>query len=577
VSLRGRTVLVALAVAAVALMLPLAASAHAYLVKTVPSASGVVSSPPPNVSLTFDEAVEPRFASISVTDAAGHQVTSGPLHRAAGDPDTLVVPLKKVPEGWYLVYWRAISVDGHPVRGFFTFAVGPNPGPAPQFPVPSISETAATPTLVAARWVVFISVMSAIGLLVFRLLLARPLVRRQRDASLRRVSLGFAVAATVGLLAIPVYLLLATAEFALRSAFAIGDLVPLFDKSDFGRGYLDLELCFALFVAAAGVALWVDRPDREHRSIAELLATLGALVAAAAVLVVPGAAGHAAQTAPRGVSLALDWLHLISGSIWLGGLAGLLLLAWSLPAGRRVPGLGIVVPRFSNVALVSVLVLLGTGIWATVNHMPVLSALWTTSYGKVILIKIALLALAVLLAAFNLVRTKPRLVAARRRPDLGPPAARLLRRLVAGETIVLAAAVLAAAILTSLAPPPPALAQEGGALARVGPGVVSTVVHQGPYTLRLRVSPNRAAAPNTFTAEITRNGVPVRGADVILTFEMLDMEMGNQEYRLTEVKPGVYARASPALVMVGHWGLAFQVTPKGGAPVQVLVVDRAAG
>jgi copper transport protein len=102
--------------------------------------------------------------------------------------------------------------------------------------------------------------------------------------------------------------------------------------------------------------------------------------------------------------------------------------------------------------------------------MPVLSALWTTSYGKVILIKIALLALAVLLAAFNLVRTKPRLVAARTRPDLGPPAARLLRRLVAGETIVLTAAVLAAAILTSLAPPPPALAQEGGALARVGPG-----------------------------------------------------------------------------------------------------------
>jgi hypothetical protein len=53
--------------------------------------------------------------------------------------------------------------------------------------------------------------------------------------------------------------------------------------------------------------------------------------------------------------------------------------------------------------------------------------------------------------------------------------------------------------------------------------------------------------------------------------------MGNQEYRLTEVKPGVYSRASPALVMVGHWGLAFQVTPKGGAPVQALVVDRAAG
>ena len=36
------------------------------------------------------------------------------------------MPLKKgVPQGWYLVFWRVISVDGHPVRGAFTFAVGP--------------------------------------------------------------------------------------------------------------------------------------------------------------------------------------------------------------------------------------------------------------------------------------------------------------------------------------------------------------------------------------------------------------------------------------------------------------------
>ena len=93
---------------------------------------------PPTVQLTFDEAVEPRFAIISVTDAAGAQETTGPRRRSPSDPDTLVVPLRPhLPEGWYLIYWRAISVDGHPVQGAFTYAVGPNPGPAPQFPVPS--------------------------------------------------------------------------------------------------------------------------------------------------------------------------------------------------------------------------------------------------------------------------------------------------------------------------------------------------------------------------------------------------------------------------------------------------------
>ena len=58
---------------------------------------------------------------------------------------------------------------------------------------------------------------------------------------------------------------------------------------------------------------------------------------------------------------------------------------------------------------------------------------------------------------------------------------------------------------------------------------------------------------------------------------MLDMEMGKQAYQLTEIEPGVYAQAAPALVMVGHWGLAFDVTPKGGQPFSVLIVDQATG
>ena len=70
-----------------------------------------------------------------------------------GAPQTLVERLQKLPPGWYLVIWRVISADGHPVRGAFTFAVGPTPGPAPQFVIPSLSETAATPGLVGLRFV----------------------------------------------------------------------------------------------------------------------------------------------------------------------------------------------------------------------------------------------------------------------------------------------------------------------------------------------------------------------------------------------------------------------------------------
>jgi copper transport protein len=106
---------------------------------------------------------------------------------------------------------------------------------------------------------------------------------------------------------------------------------------------------------------------------------------------------------------------------------------------------------------------------------------------------------------------------------------------------------------------------------------VTSVVRRNGYTFAFGVAPNKAAVPNRFTVDITRGGKPLTGADVVLTFEMLDMEMGQQAYRLAETSPGVYAHAAPALVMVGHWGLSFEVTPKGGAPFTVLLVDRANG
>jgi copper transport protein len=576
-SRRGRIVVV-LAAAAVALAAPGLASAHAYLIRTVPAASVVLDRPPPTIQLTYDEAVEPRFAIISVTNPAGQQETTGPVRRSPGNPDTLVVPLRPgLPEGWDLIYWRAISVDGHPVQGAFTYAVGPNPGPAPQFRVPSIAASATSAQLLIARWAMFLSVMVAIGLFAFRLAIARPLVRRVPGASLRAVSIAFLVASGIGVVAIPVYLDVAIANDSLRSVFDLTALVPLFRVTAFGRAYTDMALCFALFCLAAWIALWLDRPGREGRSIAELVSVTGAVAAGAATLIIPGAAGHAAQTSPRGFSLLFDWLHLASGSLWLGGLVGLLVLWAAVRPDWRVAALAAVVPRFSNVAFASVLVLLGTGTGATIFHIPALNALWETGYGVAILVKIAILVVAAIIASGNLLRTKPRLLAAGQRPELGPPAARLLRLLVGSEAILVAGAVFAAAVLSSLAPPPPAFALQNSAVAQVGPGRVARTVQRDGYTLEVLVSPNRAAAPDSFALRITRDGQPVRGATVTLTFNHLEMQMPQQEYQLTETQPGVYSLAAPALIMVGKWGLSFQITPKSGPPVTALIVDQAKG
>jgi copper transport protein len=190
-----------------------------------------------------------------------------------------------------------------------------------------------------------------------------------------------------------------------------------------------------------------------------------------------------------------------------------------------------------------------------------------------LLVKIGLLAAALCLASVNLLRTKPQLA----RPEVGSGTATLLRRLVTGETILVAAAVFAAAVLSSLAPPSKALAAVGGAAARVGRGPVVHTVKKNGYTFDFTISPNKAAIPNSFAVKVTRNGQPVRHADVVVTVEMLDMLMTNQAYRMSETTPGVYSHAAPALVMVGHWGLSFNVAPRGQAPFNVLLVDKAEG
>jgi copper transport protein len=553
-----------------ALVLPGSAWAHAALLKTSPSASVTVNTPPTQVALTYSEAVEPRFAIVSVTDAAGKQQTSGPPTRSRVDPDELDVPLAPhLRQGWYLVFWRVISEDGHPVRGAFTFAVGPNPGPAPAFVIPSLSETAVTTPLIALRWLVFFSAMAAVGLLALRVSIARPLLTERP----RALATAFWAAIVVALVAAPLYVLQATAQFTLRSVWDVGTLVPLMEQSAFGRAWLRFELLLVLFAVAGGLAIWLDRGANRVRSIAELVSLAGATLAAAAVVLLPGVAGHAAQTDPRALSVVLDWLHVGSGSLWVGGLIGLLVLWRSIPAVRRTAALVVCVPRFSNVAFVSVVLLLGSGVTASVIHLPTLDTLWSTRYGDWILVKAGLLLAAICLAALNLLRTRPALL----RPEPAPSAAILLRRLVAGETLLVAAAVAAAAILSSLPPPPKAIAGIAAPSAHTGPGPVSATLARNGYSFRVRIAPNRAAVPNDFSVEVTRHGRPVRGADVTLRFDMLDMEMQSLEYRLPETRPGVYERSEPTLVMVGRWGLTVTVTPTRGAAASVVLLDKAGG
>ena len=504
----------ALAAALAALVAPAAAAAHPALVRTDPTAGVVEDTAPPRIALTFADPVEHAFSAVSVTNANGKRQTVGGPRRAPDDSRTLIAPVGALTEGWYLVYWRTVADDGHPGRGAFTFAVGPNPGPAPAFVVPSTEESSATVKLVAARWIALLAALAALGLFCFALLVRE-----------RAVVIGFAVSAVVALVAIPVYTELATAELSLRSAFDLGGVVPLMRDFALGRRCLDLELGFVVFAVFAGLAL---------RTRSRLAAGV-ALVLGAGALLAPAAAAEI-DASHRAAAVVVDWLHLGAAALWIGGLAGLLL-------ARRADA------RLARIGIASILAVLASGIAASALELPSFSALWDTSFGQALLVKTGLFAVAAGLWAW--------------------------KRLNAVQAVALAAAVLASAVLVSLPPARGAVAPAESA--QVGPGPVAHIAEANGYRVELSVDPNRAAGPNRFDLKMTKDGAPVRNAKVTAGFSMLDMEMGRQSYPLPEVAPGVYRHEGPALVMVGRWGLEFEVDPPVGPVFTVTVVDHAAG
>jgi hypothetical protein len=113
----------------------------------------------------------------------------------------------------------------------------------------------------------------------------------------------------------------------------------------------------------------------------------------------------------------------------------------------------------------------------------------------------------------------------------------------------------------------------GGGPIAVGPGPVSRAVSRGPRRLRLRISPNRVGASNTFSVELTRAGAHLRGARVTMSLAMTGMAMAPQVVRLRELRPGVYAITGRSFAMAGPWGLVFVVTPRSGGRSTLAVRD----
>jgi putative copper export protein len=211
-----------------------------------------------------------------------------------------------------------------------------------------------------------------------------------------------------------------------------GDLQPFAEKTRFGIAFLVMTIGFGV-VAALLLVGWVfDRLELR----------VPALVISVALLSGLSLAGHQG-TEPNSswVSELADWLHLVAASIWVGGVATLAFLVWPLaPALRRTAFVG-----FARIAVGLVAVMVLAGGYLALVRLPELSDLWETLYGQLLLMKVAIVGLALVWGAVHHFVVRPKLEAGEE-PDVHPS--------LVGEAIVAFSVLLAAAILTNVAPPP---------------------------------------------------------------------------------------------------------------------------
>ncbi len=386
-----RLILAALAVAATGLVvLAPAASAHAQLVSSDPADGSVVAKAPEQVRLTFSEGVSVTLGSVRVFDHKGKRVDAGDSRRGTTSRQVVVGLKPNLPKGTYLVAWRAVSADTHPVHGGFVYSVGAK-GALDKGVDESLlgggGDHAYEVVAAGLRIAGYGGLLLAVGGSVFLVVIGEAAGSRRSKLVWGAAAVGVAA----GLLDVPAQAVLATG-LGLSSAFH-GDVL----SQVLGDG---VGWSIVLTVVGAGALAWSTRPSvvADRRLVA-----VGVVAVAAAFAV----AGHPRTTEPTWLAMLSDAVHSTAGGVWLGGLV---LLGVTL-RGRRTAddpaGAARAVARFSGVATWALAAVSVMGLVLAYLEVKALSALTGTTYGLLLLAKVAVVGGVAVLGAYNRYRLVP--------------------------------------------------------------------------------------------------------------------------------------------------------------------------
>lgn len=484
------------------------AFAHAAFLESTPEPGGSVSTPPREVSLEFTEPLNEGLTEATLVEAAsGERV--GAAARFGAERRLALRPERRLEQGAYRLDWHTVStIDGHVREGSISFGVGVGPtGNA-------AAEVERSPLArdgwlrVGGRAVLYVALFAFAGGALAGALIDR---RGRPGAWLFPSAVRTALARAGGDPERSVERATRRTVAAGRVAVVAAAAVALVEAIDAAGGLSASGAADFLLTNGAGLAR---------------VATVGALVLS--VLAVrrfpgPGAAfaavalaaialsGHANSAEPRLAAVANDSVHLAAGAVWTGGIAQ---IVWNWAPLVRGGGRGLrlavareVLPRFGRVALPAFLVVAATGTTNALLQLGHPEALWSTAYGRVLALKVGLVALIAAASYLHAFRLRPRLLAANPHPSAAIE--RRHWRLIRSEPLIAGAVLAAAALLVAFPVPPRELGESGEALAAApacdpycpfaqpAPDELAVGAPAGPYTAGAWISRDGGRASGT--------------------------------------------------------------------------------
>lgn len=505
-------------------LLPVLAQGHAALLDTEPGSNASLETPPDAVELRFNEPVEPVY--IRVFDRSGDTVSApSPVSEGTGVQLPLSAALS---DGGYLVSWRVVSADSHPIGGSFRFSVGDAPVDWSELPQQSASDENRTlmGLYSAVRALFLLALLSVSGQVLFAVWI-RPGGPREREASL--------IGALTGLLWVAGLLqtvLQGVRIYGPDFAFTEGaQAATLGLNSTLGQSTL---MALAAYTLVAVLVSWRTRPAVWWAAWLVSLVGLGALLMT----------GHVVTSPDAAIALPALAIHVLVASIWLGAFPGLLQSAKHDSRDRLV----VLLRRFSARAMGAVALMIVAGLTIAVLQVASLDGLLTSGYGQTLLGKVALVCVVLGLALDNKVRLTRRLARSVRGTR------NLLQRNVRLEWGALVGVLLITATVSIQMPPRADVHdhddhyipyQEMGE-------VIQMMVPGNPWTMDFQMAHDSLGENQIVLAFYDDDGRVQRPEAVTVRFGMPEMEIEGPRQPLEQVGP-IYLRTVDDVVFPGTW------------------------